>query len=117
MMSAWNSELYGEKITSSSPEWEWDSDYQTWDFWGAIQDGQYTLVQAPEDSKKWFVPSKSEWAAFGEELGVTKGNYSSCGLQHAYWTSSHGYCAYFYVGDIQTKNVWYGFYIRLSATF
>ena len=41
------------------------------DLWGAIQDKQYKLVQTVNDSKKWFVPSRAEWCAFAEELGIT----------------------------------------------
>ena len=43
----------------------------TYDMWGQIQE---------EIRKGWFVPSKAEWSAFAGELGITKSNYSSKGL-------------------------------------
>ena len=42
----------------------------------------------PKVDKGWFIPSKDEWSAFVEELGITNGNYSDKGLMGGYWTSS-----------------------------
>ena len=42
----------------------------------------------PKVNKGWFIPSKEEWSAFGEELGITKSNYSAKGLNGWYWSSS-----------------------------
>ena len=53
----------------------------------------------PKVNKGWFIPSKEEWSAFGEELGVTKSNYSAKGLNGWYWSSSQ-YKA-------TTNNAWY----------
>ena len=94
------------------------------DLWGVLQDGQYSLVQTTSDSKKWFVPSKSEWAAFAEELGITKDNKNSFGLNNFYWSSSqrNSYSAYralflnsgVFMGD---DDAFGGEYVRLGATF
>ena len=45
----------------------------------------------PKVNKGWFIPSKEEWSAFGEELGITKSNYSAKGLNSVYWSSSQNY--------------------------
>ena len=45
----------------------------------------------PKVNKGWFIPSKEEWSAFGEELGITKSNYSAKGLNSCYWSSSKNY--------------------------
>ena len=42
----------------------------------------------PKLNKGWFIPSKEEWSAFGEELRITKSNYSAKGLNGWYWSSS-----------------------------
>lgn len=92
MVIDWNNNTtkYGEQTTASSGK-----DYI--DLWGAIQDGQYNIVSTASDSKKWFIPSKSEWSAFGEELGITQDNYANKGLSGWYWSSSQGniYGAFF----------------------
>ena len=86
------------------------------DMWGAIQT-QY--------SNGWFVPSRGEWAAFGEELGIT--DYSSKSLSDWYWSSSQGsryyaWGANFYNGCMSFTTVSSGdaddrIYVRLSTTF
>ncbi len=58
------------------------------DIWKIVQDnGELTKY-----GKDWFVPSKSEWSAFGymccNKIGMSGDNYSSYGLGDAYWTSS-----------------------------
>ena len=44
------------------------------------------------DLNKWFVPSKSEWAAFGDFVnnivGVSQDNYPDYNLKEYYWSST-----------------------------
>lgn len=117
MVIDWNNNTtkYGEQTTASSGK-----DYI--DLWGAIQDGQYNIVSTASDSKKWFIPSKSEWSAFGEELGITQDNYAKKGLSDWYWSSSQGttYSAYyadFNYGCIGDSGVIGDYCVRLSTTF
>lgn len=117
MVIDWNNNTtkYGEQTTASSGK-----DYI--DLWGAIQDGQYNIVSTASDSKKWFIPSKSEWSAFGEELGITQDNYANKGLSDWYWSSSqrnarHAYYAHFGNGYINDCGVGSNDYVRLSTTF
>ena len=117
MINDWNKNTtkYGEQTIASSGK-----DYI--DLWGAIQDGQYNIVSTASDSKKWFIPSKSEWSAFGEELGITSSNYVNKGLSDWYWSSSQyntndAYDAYFGYGCILNRNVFKNGYVRLSTTF
>ena len=35
----------------------------------------------------WYTPSKSQWAMFLGQLGITKSNYTNYGLSEYYWTS------------------------------
>ena len=73
--------------------------------------------------KRWFIPSKAEWSAFGGELGITQGNYSSKGLNGWYWTSSQcknitSWMASFIAGYMSEYLVNRdGIYVRLSTTF
>lgn len=123
MLNDWNNNTatYGAQTIASSGK-------ARIDLWGAIQDNQYELVQTAQDSKKWFVPSKSEWCAFGEELEIKTRGYAICGLGGWYWSSSQGksvygyhfgYLANFYNGgmscDYNSVNVVCA--VRLSATF
>ena len=66
MIDKWNNSEYGEKNTEK-------------DMWGVIQD---------EVKDGWFVPSREEWCAFGDRLGITVDNYQNYGLKVWYWTSS-----------------------------
>ena len=83
------------------------------DMWGLIQN---------EVENGWFVPSRGEWSAFAQELGITTSNYPSFGLSGYYWSSSQqststaynvrwdsDFIANFYV----TEEI----YVRLSTTF
>ena len=102
----WNSSYYGEQTTTASGK-------AYIDMWGAIQ----TKV-----SEGWFVPSKAEWGAFGDNLGVTKSNYKKLGLSDWYWSSSqnttyYAYIAHFTSGYMNFHTVNYIKYVRLSATF
>ena len=100
MIASWNSSQYGEQNSN--------------DMWGLIQD---------EVSDGWFVPSKSEWAAFAKAFDITSSNYSSkYGLSSRYWSSSqHGtrtaYRASFSYGDISSISVTSTTYVRLATTF
>lgn len=83
------------------------------DMWGQIQE---------EVAKGWFVPSKAEWSAFAEELGITSSNYTSKGLSYYYWSSSQGYTdsawfASFDIGYMGSSLVGNYYCVRLSATF
>ena len=100
--------------------------------WGAQNDnGTYDDMWGVKELKDkvdegWFVPSKDEWAAFGDmatkTLGLNTSNYSSYGLSDWYWSSSqngtyYAYSANFDYGYIRSSNVDNGDYVRLSATF
>ena len=60
--------------------------------WGAHNDGTYDdmwEVIQEEIADGWFVPSKSEWSAFGVAFNITRSNYSNTyGLSSTYWSSS-----------------------------
>ena len=99
MIASWNSSQYGEQNSN--------------DMWGVIQD---------EVARGWFVPSKSEWAAFGAAFEITSSNFSTFGLGYNYWASSqHGtssaYRANFYYGRIYGNTVSERFNVRLATTF
>ena len=99
MISKWNNSGYGEQNAN--------------DMWGLIQN---------EVENGWFVPSRGEWAAFAEELGITKSNYTNFGLSNWCWSSSQSntgraYRAYFYRGYVINDTVNFGTFVRLSTTF
>ena len=79
----------------------------------------------PKVNKGWFIPSKEEWSAFGEELGITRSNYSTKGLNNWYWSSSSqsihnasdAWYAYFYGGYMGNDRISHGNYVRLATTF
>ena len=85
------------------------------DMWGLIQD---------EIAAGWFVPSKSEWAAFGAALGITSSNYPTFGLSNDYWSSSQYSTIYAYSVGFSNGYIGYGqngVYsygnVRLATTF
>ena len=97
MVSKWNSTAYGAQNAK--------------DMWGVIQD---------EVAKGWFVPSKSEWSAFGAALGITSSNKKGLGL--FYWSSSQYttnfvYEASFFDGYVGNNTVSNFNYVRLATTF
>ena len=99
MMDRWNNARYGSKDNN--------------DLWGFIK----TQVQ-----QGWFVPSRGEWGAFLNELGITSANYSSFGLSNFYWSSSQGdtptaWYANLSVGNMGSNNISGTTYVRLSTTF
>ena len=94
--------------------------------WGAHNanssyDDMWEVIQE-EIADGWFVPSKSEWSAFGVAFGITSSNYSSkYGLSNNYWSSSqrttrYAYRAYF-DGGIGISLVNGNRYVRLATTF
>ena len=87
------------------------------DMWGLIGE---------EVADGWFVPSKSEWAAFGGEVlelnNITSSNYDDYGLSSWCWSSSQddanrAYLAFFYGGYIFNGYVNGDRYVRLATTF
>lgn len=100
MIASWNSSQYGEQNSN--------------DMWGVIQD---------EVARGWFVPSKSEWAAFGAAFEITSSNFSNTyGLRIGYWSSSqrstsYAYNANFILGIIYNGTVNGNLSVRLATTF
>ena len=98
-----NEEINGETVAKG-----------TNDMWGLIEE---------QFNSGWFVPSKSEWAAFGAAFEITSSNYSSTyGLSRYYWSSSQyntssAYSANFINGYIRSYSVLNYFYVRLATTF
>ena len=103
MIASWNAEEYGAQNDNSTYD----------DIWGVIQDAV---------ARGWFVPSKSEWAAFGAAFEITSSNYHTLGLSNVYWSSSQ-YNAYnafrndFRNSSINLNNIHYYDYVRLATTF
>ena len=56
--------------------------------WGVQNSRDMCGAIQAQVSQGWFVPSKSEWAAFGGNLEITTGNYSGYGLNNYYLSSS-----------------------------
>ena len=104
MIASWNAEEYGVQNDNSTYD----------DMWGVIQN---------EVDDGWFVPSKSEWSAFGSAFGITRSNYSSkYGLSSNYWSSSQNgtydaYNASFGSGYVNSGIVRFYIYVRLATTF
>ena len=110
-----NTEYVNEKWNDPSLPWGAHNDGSTYDdMWEVIQE---------EITDGWFVPSKSEWSAFGAAFGITRNNYAiPYGLEISYWSSSQrttrdAYCAGCYNGGIYINTVNYVFYVRLATTF
>ncbi len=105
-----NTEYVNNKWNDSSLPW---GAHNSNDMWGLIQD---------EIAEGWFVPSKSEWAAFGAAFDITSSNYPTFGLSNNYWSSSqfdtsNVYEANFFFGNIR-RNIANGtLYVRLATTF
>lgn len=99
MISQWNSNKYPPQDDN--------------DMWGLI------LTQV---NSGWFVPSRAEWSAFAEELGITKDNFVTYNLSDRYWSSSQrntlfAWHAGFSSGSMGGRNVLTTTYVRLAATF
>ena len=92
------------------------------DLWGIIQrktvnDSEEVTTDTTKInyySKGWFVPSKAEWAAFGDMLTTKKGfisdyghgnsNYAIYGLQEGYFSSVNSSNGYYAHGASYTTN-------------
>ena len=114
MIEKWNGSGYGAQDDNGTYK----------DMWGVIQKADEAGKKW--DLSKWFVPSKAEWAAFGDmtytKIGLTTSNYGNYGLKNYYWSSAQGnaydaYSAYFSNGNMGSNNVNNFDYVRLSATF
>lgn len=110
-----NTEYVNEKWNDPSLPWGAHNDSSSYyDMWEVIQE---------EIESGWFVPSKSEWSAFGAAFGITSSNYSSTyGLSGYYWSSSQNttgfaYYARFNRGYIGTDIVDRNRCVRLATTF
>ena len=108
----------------------WNANGGTGGYTNATQDNQdiWKHIQILYDNGNgWFIPSRSEWSAFVNELGITGGygvgNFNSkYGLDYAYWTSSQGdsnyiFVATFYYNEINGLNADGTDPIRLATTF
>lgn len=69
MINKWNNSAYGKQNARF--------DYK--DLWGEIQN---------EVKNGWFIPSRAEWAAFGDKLKININNYEKKGLEDEYFSSS-----------------------------
>ncbi len=103
MIAKWNSSVYGAQ----------NDDGTYLDMWGAIQD---------KVAEGWFVPSRGEWGAFGDNLGITTDNYVNYGLSGWCWSSSQfntnlAWHANFNGGYMTSHGVNYIYSVRMSATF
>ena len=110
-----NTEYVNEKWNDPSLPWGAHNDNSSYDdMWEVIQE---------EIADGWFVPSKSEWAAFGAAFGITSSNYlRTYGLSRNYWSSSQvltnsAYGATFYGGNILTGLVSGSSCVRLATIF
>ena len=85
-------------------------------------DHMWEVIQE-EIEDGWFVPSKSEWSAFGKAFDITSSNYSSTyGLRNDYWSSSqrNAYTVYyskFSKGYIDWNSLSFVSHVRLATTF
>ena len=110
-----NTEYVNNKWNDPSLPWGAHNDNSSYDdMWEVIQE---------EITDGWFVPSKSEWAAFGAAFGITGSNYSSTyGLSYYCWSSSQyntliAYGAYFDSSNISNCYVDDYRCVRLATTF
>ena len=104
MITQWNAGAYGTK----------DSNGTGTDVWGVIQ----TKV-----IEGWFVPSRGEWSAFGDNLNVSTSNFiPPYGLSTAYWSSSQKSAGVIWDAAtaaclIGSASVGQELYVRLSTIF
>ena len=83
------------------------------DVWGQIQ---------MQVNNGWFLPSKAEWSAFAEELGIIMDNYEEYGISGFYCSSSQNtstmaWSPIFCSGFLLFDDICNGSYVRLSTTF
>ena len=107
MIAKWNSSAYGAQNDNSSYD----------DMWGLS-----TVQSKINANPAWYVPSREEWAAFGEQLGITSSNYGNEGLSEWCWSSSqyttrNAWSAGFSNGYMQNNSVNSSAFVRLGATF
>ena len=107
MIKKWNSSGYGEQNASSTSD----------DMWGVIQTEVGDI-----NNPTWFVPSRAEWSAFADNLGITSDNYPDYGFSLWCWSSSQGnpynaLYAYFISGRMLLDDVDIDKSVRLCATF
>ena len=110
-----NTEYVNEKWNDPSLPWGAHNDNSSYD-------DMLEVIQE-EITSGWFVPSKSEWAAFAKAFDITSSNYSSkYGLSSGYWSSSqhstnYAYRARFNSGYISNNYVYSNHFVRLATTF
>lgn len=104
VMNKWKNSLWGKQ-----------NDNGTYlDMWGVIEE---------QFNDGWFVPSKSEWSAFGDKFKITSSNdVNQFGLSEWYWSSSErdtNFAYYAKLGDgyIRSLIVYSYDCVRLSTTF
>ena len=100
------------------------------DMWGYLPTGPRagadpTAAEGDTEQYRWFIPSRAEWSAFGNNLEITADNIDEYGLyDEAYWTSSPSSSAWAYEADfyedgthIESDEMSCGRSVRFSATF
>ena len=99
----------------------WNANGGAGGYSGATQDKQdiWKHIQT-KYNEGWFIPSRAEWSAFANELGITSSNYN--GLSNFYWSSSqydtlNAWCTDFSLGFMDFSYVSHERYVRLAATF
>ena len=110
-----NTEYVNNKWNDPSLPWGKHNANGT-DMWEVIQE---------EIADGWFVPSKSEWSAFGAAFEITASNYSSTYglLSNSYWSSSQRTTCYVFVVSFLSGNIGintverFNFFVRLATTF
>ena len=110
-----NTEYVMNKWNDVSLPWGNHNDNATYlDMWEVIEE---------QFDAGWFVPSKSEWSAFGDKFKIKKNNYvNQFGLSAWYWSSSeyntfYAYGACFDFGYVSNGNLGSINSVRLSTTF
>ena len=103
MIAKWNSSGYGTLNSN--------------DMWGVS-----TVQSKINANPAWYVPSKEEWSAFADKLGITSSNYGNKGLSYLCWSSSQDDFEFAWNADFDHgymgHNLVYGnLYVRLGATF
>lgn len=111
MIAKWNSSAYGAQNANGT----------NLDMWGAIQTEIYEEGDQ-EGDPTWFVPSRGEWGAFVDNLGIAKDDYANHGISNFCWSSSQydtrlAWRADFRNGYMNGTNVGSSNSVRLSATF
>ena len=104
MISKWNDSEYGSQFNNG-------------DMWGIS-----AVRSKINENPSWYVPSKAEWSAFGESLGITTSNYKNKYLSDRYWSSScatpsTAWLALFDNGCMFNGEVYNSHYVRLGTTF